>query len=1813
MHAFTAIAILSLLLPTGDSLSGHLPQSSPVSNFDYLCRNNQGLGVCHPISEKKFIHCVSDGPPLEYSCRPGLKFSSVRQRCAFPQYGDCVPDLTPDKAEKIKCPELKRVEDGKFHCSNAYRYQSLCLLACRPGYKRQGILALKCILAEGEGRWSGKPAKCVSVKHKDGCSLEQLHAKVPTIECQGCKEDHCELGAKCLFKCALEQSRDSISRAVCKNNSWTFEVKACVPVVCRPLKVTNGAVTCTDNYSKGSTCSVKCHEGSVLQGDAEVSCSDDGKWSDNLGKCTKSCPSLERANGNVRCSDGYLPQSSCQLTCNEDHFRSGDRLATCESSGEWANELGVCLKEVSCSRVETPKNGNLFCSDSQKILHGETQYPRGSVCHVSCNNGFSLNGSAILKCSDSGSWVEKVGVCVSKCNKERLPAPKNGRWECKGQGDLTCHLKCDTELVTKESSVSCIDGVWSMASLPKCDAGKRCSSLTPPHNSYLSCNTQSLRNGTRCSIACKKDFHLSGASSTHCVDGKWHNALGQCKAKCSRFDLEGPSAGRWDCRGFDNLSCKLSCKDGYEPHESTASCSDGVWTKSSQASCLKTCPLISAPANGALHCTCTLHHHVSMDVTREPAHETTFCKTLCDDDYKLVGPLFTNCTSSGDWTSEVGSCRKGCNAKQLAAVENGFWICKGKGDDLQCALECKESYRAEIDRVGCLGGVWNIDVITKPPKCVQSFCPLIPARSNGKITCIGNHNGQSVTDPTISNVRGNSACRLDCAPSHSIHGSEFTFCSEDGKWDKEVGVCTGKCEAGQVGDVENGDWICEGSGKSTLTCRVRCKAGFKAKDSVSAVCSGGAWTKADVSGLCVRDKPVCPSISERPNGAIRCLGLGDQSLVDPINGEVSDNTACQLTCSEGLVAVGKTTSFCSKGTWDTELGNCSKVCSEDQLRRPSHGSWNCNGGEKSMVCELKCNFGFEAKRSHVARCSGGIWTNEKVSGICVKTKPLCPLIKDRRNGVVRCMALGADSGVINPAVTRVEGNTACELMCDSGFQIRGPTTTVCRDGIWGTEIGQCGLSCDENLLSPPSRGVWRCGSKVRNAGSESMLCALDCDAGYDSGSPVAARCFNGEWTYSERSFGCSKVSATCPLVLSPANGILRCSGDAQPAKAGTSCMVVCNEGYKIKGSLYINCTNDGIWDGTVGQCLKNCGKEDLPSVEFGSWVCRDTGALECKLTCRDGYDGSIHKVVCASGFWNMDVLTHKPICKPNRCPKLPSPPNGKIVCTQSDGSSIDPVEEAPQIYSACRLTCDSLFILRGSDLSFCSSNGKYEGTLGACRATCSETQLMPIFNGKWVCVGAGSLRCEMECNPGYESNNVRATCTGGVWSSHPNPTCVKVKQSGCTALPEPANGRIVCSNPQLTSGSTCALLCDDEYSLSGTAVNFCTGSGSWSSKLGQCVGSEVVSLACDQSLLPIVSNGIWECSATSCSLKCDDSFSTDFVSPVLCQSGVWNMPASEPVCLRAVFTSTSGSDGNSVNVDHLNGCITPRLDEGASLSCKSASGSAVSVGRTVSPGSNCELNCSKRFYVHGQKTAYCGPTGAWAARLGSCRPICTTTQLDYVENGEWSCRGVAVLSCTLKCKPGYEGEAAPASCDGGAWVKPINPKCRPNSNAATTSPESRPELPDTPLHRSRFPFTYPNVPKRPVVTAPEIYCDLPIDRPSGNLQCPKESNGRVPVGGNCFLKCKDSFKTKTKCTTDGWVPQMQSLSCPKFTLYTYEAMCQRPTIQHGSLDCSYSGSEIPANGECKLKCDSGYAPTWATQARCLDKGYWDKYLSCVPK
>jgi len=97
------------------------------------------------------------------------------------------------------------------------------------------------------------------------------------------------------------------------------------------------------------------------------------------------------------CNTGYV------LSHNNLSFdNNGPVNRTCLSSGEWSGIRPFC-QLVDCDRnVTIPVNGNV-------TYENDTTF--GNEAFVNCSEGYWLNGSHTLTCTEDGTWSPKSPMC----------------------------------------------------------------------------------------------------------------------------------------------------------------------------------------------------------------------------------------------------------------------------------------------------------------------------------------------------------------------------------------------------------------------------------------------------------------------------------------------------------------------------------------------------------------------------------------------------------------------------------------------------------------------------------------------------------------------------------------------------------------------------------------------------------------------------------------------------------------------------------------------------------------------------------------------------------------------------------------------------------------------------------------------------------------------------------------------------------------------------------------------------------------------------------------------------------------------------------------------------------------------------------------------------------------------------------------------------------------------------------------------------------------------------------------------------------
>ncbi|XP_069497399.1 E-selectin-like isoform X1 [Ambystoma mexicanum] len=381
-------------------------------------------------------------------------------------------DGNQPECEAVQCDQVTMVEHGTVTCSGSYgkySYNATCDFTCDEGYAMSGSAGLRCA---AEGEWTHEVPKCEAVKCPDVKMIE--HGIVACSVSNG----EFSYNANCEFTCDEGYRLTGATSLQCTvQGEWTAQVPKCEAIKCEEVKtVEHGIVSCSGSggvFSYASTCDVTCHEGYTLTGPASLQCTAQGVWTEDVPKCeaVKCEPLSAPGYGAMSCAE--LDQDgrrnlTCHFSCDEGFVLAGSQRLHCTAAGHWTEEAPRC-EAVTCATIQKPEHGNMDC------MHARGMFAYKSSCSFRCNEGFSLIGTPLLRCSSEGLWTAQAPTCQAvQC--EALPVPDKGLVNCSHPfGDFRYAAECKYEctkghtLMGSDTLECSATGLWT-ASPPTCEA-----------------------------------------------------------------------------------------------------------------------------------------------------------------------------------------------------------------------------------------------------------------------------------------------------------------------------------------------------------------------------------------------------------------------------------------------------------------------------------------------------------------------------------------------------------------------------------------------------------------------------------------------------------------------------------------------------------------------------------------------------------------------------------------------------------------------------------------------------------------------------------------------------------------------------------------------------------------------------------------------------------------------------------------------------------------------------------------------------------------------------------------------------------------------------------------------------------------------------------------------------------------------------------------------------------------------------------------------------------------------------------------------
>ncbi|NXB61293.1 LYAM3 protein, partial [Struthidea cinerea] len=567
-----------------------------------------------------------------------------------------------------------------------------------------------------------------------------------------------------------------------------------------------------------------------------------------------------------------------------------------------------CTEVVQCAKLE-PRGVHMNCSHP----YGDFSY--NSTCEFGCQEGFERRGAGMLRCLPSQEWSADIPTCTAVVCP-MLRAPDQGELNCSHlHGNFTfgstCAFSCQKgfALMGPENRECSATGTWT-GDTPHCEA-IACPVLRAPDQGELNCSHLhgNFTFGSRCAFSCQKGFVLMGPESRECTaTGTWTEDTPHCGAITCPV-LSAPDHGEMHCSHLHGnftfgSMCAFSCQTGFAlmGQESRECTATGTWTEDSPRCEAVACPVLSAPEQGELNCS-HLHGNFTFGST---------CAFSCQKGFVLMGPKSRECSATGTWTGDATRC-EAISCPELRAPDQGELNCSHLHGNFTfgstCAFSCQKGFAlmGPESRECSATGTWTGDT----PQCKAIACPVLSAPEQGEINCSHLHG-----DFTFG-----STCAFSCQMGFALTGSDSRECTAMGTWTGDVPRCEGraaatapaiKCSALTI--LKMGQTACShlhGDFTFGSTCAFSCQTGFVLMGPESRECTAtGTWTGGPTHCKAIS----CPVLSPPSRGQLSC---------SHVHGNFTYNSTCTFSCEEGFVRMGAEMLRCeATGNWTREPPVC---------------------------------------------------------------------------------------------------------------------------------------------------------------------------------------------------------------------------------------------------------------------------------------------------------------------------------------------------------------------------------------------------------------------------------------------------------------------------------------------------------------------------------------------------------------------------------------------------------------------------------------------------------------------------------------------------------------------------------------------------------------------------------------------------------------------------------------------------------------------------------------------------------------------------
>ncbi|XP_028394556.1 sushi, von Willebrand factor type A, EGF and pentraxin domain-containing protein 1-like [Dendronephthya gigantea] len=807
------------------------------------------------------IYC---GSYVDYECAIGynLKGSSKRTCLSDGNWSDRAP-----LCEIVDCGDPGVPENGVTNANGGFTYGNDATFSCNSNYVLEGSSLATC---QTNGKWSKSLPSCL-----EKCSDPSGNTNARVI---GEEFYH---GKEVEFVCP----RDSIlvpsrpRKLTCQNGEWRGTIPSC-KASCPILPRLSDGRKRGESRTHGSSVLFYCNRGHQLVGQSRVQC-DDGNWSSEMPRCLAICKTIRSITNGWVDGRGNLEGNVLRFRCRRDYVLEGEPQITCTENRRWSAAEPTC--RAPCRRLNSPVHGRiikqgykhneeirfkcdldyhlqgknvLLCSNRQwdgnvpKCLapcrkYGVQPFPGGYIKR----NGFRHNEEVIFGCRDpfvidgedtslrcdNGDWQGQLPSCGEPCRN--LSVPRNGKKIKDGykHGDEVV-FRCNRGFqMVGTSSRLCNFGIWNNNRIPRCE--RKCPDPSKDTNARVV--GDQFYNGMEVEFICSDDGVLEPEISKKltCKNGRWDGIMPWCKAPCPPLPQIRNGVTRYpnDRRRHGDIALS-TCNQGYQQRGSIISqCNNGVWSEKIPR-CLAICRPISFVRNGR--------------ISAKGKFEDDEITFFCDPNYSLEGEKVIRCTNTGKWNASAPTCKFQVRSPSISTTPTTNMI-----TTIGQPKVCKNITKLRKGRVKGTG-------VSPGSKRIFSCSKNWELSGSKEITCLDNGKwsgpqpkcklgGPVINCAVVGKIKGGYAKRNEsfhggrvvfvCYPNYTMSTTKPGMLCRSGKWSqKPHPKCYAPCETPVA--PQNG-FISKISGRKHEDFIIfSCNQHYTLSGSATLQCQDGTWS-----------------------------------------------------------------------------------------------------------------------------------------------------------------------------------------------------------------------------------------------------------------------------------------------------------------------------------------------------------------------------------------------------------------------------------------------------------------------------------------------------------------------------------------------------------------------------------------------------------------------------------------------------------------------------------------------------------------------------------------------------------------------------------------------------------------------------------------------------------------------------------------------------------------------------------------------------------------------------------------------------------